>query len=59
MRNVLADVFPLGIGDEDNCSVLTTLAENPTAFSEPSHPQDEDKVSNEFALAGYVQPEPS
>ena len=28
MRNVLADVFPLGIGEEDNCRVLTTLAEN-------------------------------
>ena len=52
MRNVLADVFPLGIGEEDNCSALTTLAENPTSFSEPLHPQGDVEASNEFALAG-------
>lgn len=48
MRNVLADVFPLGIGEEDNCSVLTGLAE--TSQSAGSfHPQDEDIAWSEFA----------
>jgi hypothetical protein len=52
MRNVLADVFPLGIGEEDNCSVLTTLAENSVSLSEPSFPEGEEVAVNEFALAG-------
>ena len=34
MRNVLADVFPLGIGEEANCGVLTTLAGNSASFSD-------------------------
>lgn len=51
MRNVLADVFPLGIGEEDNCRVLPTLAEN-ASFSEGSQPQAEKEAVNELALAG-------
>ena len=51
MRNVLADVFPLGIGEEDNCQVLTTLAENSTSFSGAFDPQNEDVVWTEFAFA--------
>lgn len=50
MRNVLADVFPLGIGEEDNCGVLTTLAKNSASFSESFPPQDEEVVSTEFAF---------
>jgi hypothetical protein len=46
MRNVLADVFPLGIGEEDNCGVLTTLAKNSASFSESFPSQDEDGVSS-------------
>lgn len=49
MRNVLADVFPLGIGEEDNCSVLTSLAEISQFAS--FHPQDEDVAWSEFAFA--------
>lgn len=37
MRNVLADVFPLGIGEEANCGVLTTLAANSATFSGSFH----------------------
>jgi hypothetical protein len=51
MRNVLADVFPLGIGEEDNCRVLTTLAENSASFSGAFPPQNEDVVWSEFAFA--------
>jgi hypothetical protein len=50
MRNVLADVFPLGIGEEANCGVLTTLAGNSTSF-DLFHPQHEDVVWREVAFA--------
>ena len=50
MRNVLADVFPLGIGEETNCSVLTKLAGPSQSFS-TFHPQDEDAALSEFLLA--------
>jgi hypothetical protein len=50
MRNVLADVFPLGIGEEENCQVLTTLAENSASFSESLDPHV-DTVWREFAFA--------
>jgi hypothetical protein len=49
-RNVLADVFPLGIGEEDNCRVLTTLGENSASFSGVINSQDEDLVWSEFAF---------
>lgn len=51
MRNVLADVFPLGIGEEANCGVLTTLAANSASFSDSFHAQDEDVVWSEVAFA--------
>lgn len=51
MRNVLADVFPLGIGEEANCGVLTTLAANSATFSDSFHAQDEDVVWSEVAFA--------
>src|ERR1700674_2623927 len=41
MRNVLADVFPLGIGEENNCSVLT-LTEHSVSLSEAFHSRNED-----------------
>jgi len=50
MRNVLADVFPLGIGEEENCQVLTTLAENSASFSGTINPH-EDTAWREFAFA--------
>ena len=51
MRNVLADVFPLGIGEEDNCRVLTMLA-NSASFSLAPHPQEEEDAPwSEFAFA--------
>ncbi len=50
MRNVLAEVFPLGIGEEDNCGVLTALGGNSAAFSDSFHTQDEDVVWNTFAF---------
>ena len=50
MRNVLADVFPLGIGEEENCQVLTTLAENSVSFSASIDPH-EDTAWREFAFA--------
>ena len=50
MRNVLADVFPLGIGEEENCQVLTTLAENSASFSGSLDPH-EDTTWREFAFA--------
>src|SRR3989440_9780577 len=49
MRNVLADVFPLGIGEEENCQVLTTLAENSASFSGSLDHQD--AAWREFAFA--------
>lgn len=49
MRNVLADVFPLGIGEEDNCRVLTTLAESGASFG-AFHPENQD-AEREFAIA--------
>jgi len=49
MRNVLVDVFPLGIGEEDR--MLTTLAENSASFSGARQPQNENVVWSEFASA--------
>jgi hypothetical protein len=51
MRNVLADVFPLGIGEEANCGVLTALARNSASFSESFQSQDRALVWSEEALA--------
>jgi len=51
MRNVLADVFPLGIGEEDNCQVLTMLVENSSSFSGAFDSQNEDAGWSEFAFA--------
>lgn len=51
MRNVLADVFPFGIGEEDNCRVLTSLEENSASSSGAFDPQNEDVVWGEFAFA--------
>jgi hypothetical protein len=51
MRNVLADVFPLGIGEDDNCMVLTTVAENSPSFSGAFDSQNEDAGWSEFAVA--------
>jgi hypothetical protein len=51
MRNVLADVFPLGIGEEDNCQVLTTLVENSSSFSGALDSQNENAVWSGFAFA--------
>ena len=50
MRNVLADVFPLGIGEEENCQVLTTLAENSASFA-GSLDSHEAGAWREFAFA--------
>jgi hypothetical protein len=51
MRNVLADVFPLGIGEEANCGVLTTLAGHSASFSDSFQAQHEDIAWNEVAFA--------
>ena len=51
MRNVLADVFPVGTGAEANCLGLTTLGSNSASFSDSFHPQDEDVVWSEVAFA--------
>lgn len=50
MRNVLVDVFPLGIGEEANCGVLTTLAGNSASFCD-SFPVQEEVVWSEVAFA--------
>lgn len=51
MRGVLADEFPLGIGEESNCRVLTTVAENAVSFSGAFDSQNEDVGWSEFAFA--------
>jgi hypothetical protein len=51
MRNVLADVFPLGIGEEANCGVLTTLAAHSASFSDSFHAKDGEFVWSEAAFA--------
>jgi hypothetical protein len=51
MRNVLADVFPLGICEEDNCRGLTTLAENPQPFATTTQSQDEGVAWKEVVFA--------
>jgi hypothetical protein len=51
MRDVLADVSSLGVGTEDNCQVLTSLAENSTSFSDAYNPQNEEILWRELAFA--------
>jgi hypothetical protein len=51
MRNVLTDVFPLGIGEEYNCNVLTTLPEKPASFSSAFVSQNQEVVRSDFAFA--------
>jgi hypothetical protein len=51
MRNVLTDEFPLGIGEEYNCQVLTPLAEKPASFSSAFVSQNEDLIRSDFAFA--------
>jgi hypothetical protein len=50
MRNVLADVFPFGIGEESNRNTLTASAEATQSVA-TFHPQKDDVSWNESALA--------
>ena len=51
MRNVLANVIPPGIVEEDNSHELTTPTESSAYLYSSFHPQDEDAVWSEFAFA--------
>ncbi|MGI9068630.1 MAG: hypothetical protein ACR2HX_19785 [Pyrinomonadaceae bacterium] len=50
MRDVLA-CASVGVGKEDNCQMLTTLAENSTSFSGAHNPQNEEIFWRELAFA--------